>query len=867
MTLAVMTAIGAVLAVGWLVLRWRVGPAAALSRKTGLYVIRAVLIASLIVICLNPVYQTQSPGLADRPEIFYLIDSSQSMQLGAPSTRWNDAMAAIKSAGDEAKGSPVDIKLFRFGQRLLASDDFETAGLTIRQLEASRPLAAPGLTSAAYAAESVSPAGGKTKPKATLAPTDADTQLITALRQISSRFGHKPPAGIVLFSDGRARDESGVDEIVSQFARLKVPVHVMPTGTLGKRGDISIAAAVVPPRVRKFTDVEVQVFLRSFGFDGYRTEVVVSIPPHRGQPARKLTSVPVTLHSGFQAVTLTFRSTTESHPVHVEIAAATDEISDSNNTLNSEIAIDRTKIRVLYLEGSSQPLTATIVNGRQVIRGAYSDVSQALMTDDDIECVVVTASAGGSQLMRVSEQGLSSDRGFPETKAELAAFDAIIISDVPERALTETQIDWIEEWVGQRGGGLLMTGGSRSFSAGGWNQTKLADLLPVEMLPGSDWNSSEQIAWKPLLGAAPHPIWSLYTEERRTQEALANIPGFIGASRFAAVKPNLTLTISDSSILGQAPATPPPVQQDPGQVQDFFRRIVGGEAGTPERMSSTEGTSAALVVGRYGSGRTAALSTAITPPWASDFNTQWKQGDQNNFARFWRNMIYWLTENSSIGRRRLIASADKRFYNPGDMIEIGSSAFNELARQTKDYRIVAMIEPNSSLKDLPGDYSPLKWPDGVPRTSGEEGPYIAWGEELEIPLVEEGDKPRYGLKLPIADALQSGAASQSLRLELTAYEDLTQVDSTSLDIQVLHDPFELQNPFPNHELLSQIARLSGGKVLDGPDELAAVLKEIPVKVGPPIISRTPAWSAWPVWAWLVGLLTAEWLWRRRLGLA
>lgn len=876
----------------WALFRRALGPPAGISRRTGFFVLRGLLVATLVLILLNPVRVTQTPGIAERPELFYLVDSSQSMTLGEPTTRWEDALEAMRDAAAQASGSPVDVKLFRFGQRLLASGGLDQigagqigAGAGPGTQQAERASGALSLTAPAYAADvtrNVGPAAPAAKTIAPLAPTDSDTQLITALRQISSRFGHKPPAGIVVFSDGRTRDEEGgVDQIVSQFGRLQVPVHVMPTGGLGKRGDISIVAAVVPPRVRKFSEVEVQVFIRSFGFDGYRTEVELTVPAGGGKPARKLASVPVTLRSGFQAATVSFRSTIESHKVQVGIPTADEEISDANNSLTSEIAIDRTKIRILYLEGSSQPLSATVVGTRQVIRGAHSDVAKALTGDDDIECVVVASAGGGGDLVRIGETGFDRSRGFPETKAELAAFDAIFLSDIPERLLTQQQVDWIEEWIGQRGGGLLMAGGPRSFSSGGWHETKIAEMLPVEMLPGPDWNSSEQIAWKPLPGTEAHPIWSLYTEERRTREALAAIPPLLGANQFAAVKPNLTLTLADGTVTGLS-STPPAgavPQGDAASVQDFFRRLVETGPESTERQANpaggaaARGVTAALVVGRYGRGRTIALRNAITPPWAAEFNTNWKQeggvggGDQGNYARFWRNLVYWLTENSSIGRRRLIAGADKRFYHPGDAVEITSSAFNELARQTKDYRIVAMIEPNSSLKEIPGDYSPLKWPEGIPRTSGEEGPYIAWGEELEIPLVAEGDKPAYGLKLAIADTLLSGAASQSLRLELTAYEDQTQVDSTSLDVQILHDPFELQNPFPNHDLLKRIATLSGGKVLSGADDLAKVLGEIPIKVGAPVVSRSPIWSSWWLWCWLVGLLTAEWLWRRRVGLA
>jgi hypothetical protein len=106
-----------------------------------------------------------------------------------------------------------------------------------------------------------------------------------------------------------------------------------------------------------------------------------------------------------------------------------------------------------------------------------------------------------------------------------------------------------------------------------------------------------------------------------------------------------------------------------------------------------------------------------------------------------------------------------------------------------------------------------------------------------------------------------------MRVELTAYEDFTQVDSTSLDIQVLHDPFEQQNPFPNHELLRRLAANSGGKVIQSPDELADILNEVQADVGPPIYKRSPLWSNVWVLLLLLGLLAGEWCWRRTLGLA
>jgi hypothetical protein len=240
-------------------------------------------------------------------------------------------------------------------------------------------------------------------------------------------------------------------------------------------------------------------------------------------------------------------------------------------------------------------------------------------------------------------------------------------------------------------------------------------------------------------------------------------------------------------------------------------------------------------------------------------------------------MVYWLTETSAIGRRRLVASADKRFYRPGETITVQAATYDESAAPTKNYRVTAMVEPHDAASSDSDDNSPLKWPSGRPRTSGEEGQYVKWGEEFELPLGSDAAAaspsaansalPQHGIDLPLAEALSSGTSSQSLRIELTAWEDSTQVDSTSLEIQILHDPFEQQNPFPNHDLLKRVAAASGGKWLKTPDDLATVLNSVPHNVGPPVIKRSPLWSGWWMWSLIVGLLTIEWCWRRSLGLA
>jgi hypothetical protein len=261
------------------------------------------------------------------------------------------------------------------------------------------------------------------------------------------------------------------------------------------------------------------------------------------------------------------------------------------------------------------------------------------------------------------------------------------------------------------------------------------------------------------------------------------------------------------------------------------------------------------------------MTPAITRRWAGGFVQSWGGSDARYYKKFWRNVVYWLTENSSIGRRRLIAEADKRLYRPGEPLTLRARAFDEDAASTVDYRVTVTVEPKSA-SEVASDNSPLHRPAAGPTLAAGQTPLLAWGEEFDLP--RQASEKSYGVTLPIAEAKSpppGATLARGLRIELAAYENNTQVDSTSLEVQILDDPSERQNPLPDHALLRRIADQSGGTVLKGSKDLAAMIERLPRRTGPPQIKKTPAWSVWWLLSALIGLLTVEWGWRRRLGLA
>lgn len=76
---------------------------------------------------------------------------------------------------------------------------------------------------------------------------------------------------------------------------------------------------------------------------------------------------------------------------------------------------------------------------------------------------------------------LRSPAAIPRSLAELARYDLFLLSDVPADRVAPEQMEAIERYVRDLGGGFAMLGGAHSFGLGGYNGTRMEALLPVWM--------------------------------------------------------------------------------------------------------------------------------------------------------------------------------------------------------------------------------------------------------------------------------------------------------------------------------------------------------------------------------------------------
>jgi len=604
--------------------------AAPAARSWLFFVLRAGALAVLVLILLGPtrVRETQQPGR--EPGAIYLIDASRSMALGTPESRHDQVRRMIDEVNGLLRPGPtLRIEFYRFGDRLEALPD------------ATVPVA-----------------------------EDSETHMASALEQLPARFAVGLPVGVVVFSDGRTTEPEAesLDATARGYARLGVPVHVVPVGDPQTAGDVAVADVIAPRDPPAGTRMPVSVVVRSQGYSGRRAEIQIRF---QDEAAREpLAVLPVLLSDGRQTHQLAIETDRAgSRILLAEVTELDHEATGQNNRVPFRMTPRTKKVRVIYMEGGPP-------NG-------FRRLSEALAEDPDIECLdigTVFRVAGRTGLARKND----SRRGYPDTRAELFEYDVVICSDIARDSFTQDQLNWTVELVAERGGGFAMVGGNQSYGAGQYHKTVWNGLIPVDMGQwGLERGFENIIYWgagRLFRVVVPpeaqgHPIWHFTDDRARNRTILEKMPVFYGCNLVDRLKPAAT-------ILGQS-----------------------------DRILLTVGKAPIFSCETFGQGRTFAMLTDTTPDWGRDFEKSWgENGDNRYFRRFWRNVVSWLGENSAGRSRRLRVETDKLVYGPGEPVHVSARAFDTQKEVTTRYRLQARLSLSGA---APGSASVR---DMAPRT-------------------------------------------------------------------------------------------------------------------------------------------------------
>lgn len=396
------------------------------SRRAVLTALRAVALLLLVTAVLRPVRVLPPSSARDRI-VPVLVDVSRSMRVA--DAQGPARMQQARAAADQlvtALESSVRTEVWAFG------DGVTRASLDDMQASAGR------------------------------------SDLSGALRAVIDHYRGRALGGVVVVSDGGDTSSTEVP------ADLPVPVFTVGVGEPKITRDREIVAlSAGEPRLADST-VDVHVSAVSTGFGTQPLELTLTA---NGRPV-DVRRVAVTDGGPVSAVFTVSPDPAVPTVYRVEVPVAPGEIASENNTRSVLVEPPGRPRRLLLVEGA--PGYEHTFLKRALARDSSLDVDSVIrkgQTDDGQPTFFVQAAASRAAALAA---------GYPRTRADLFAYDAVLFGNVDASFFTREQLDATADFVSARGGGLLVLGG-RSFEREGLAGSPLEEVLPVDM---SDRRSS-----------------------------------------------------------------------------------------------------------------------------------------------------------------------------------------------------------------------------------------------------------------------------------------------------------------------------------------------------------------------------------------
>ena len=596
-------------------------------------------------------------------------------------------------------------------------------------------------------------------------PAAVRTDLLRAMSQTTAQLRSKPLVGIVLISDGV--DNTGQPNPAA-VDETTVPVYTVGFRPVADAADIDLTVRHVshPPRVLKDNQIKIDVQLTKKG--GAAADATVYIK--RGQEV--FASQPVTFEAGNtqQTISLAMTPTQPGHFVYTaSVVANGGELHLADNAHHFPLQVDADAIRVFYIEGH--------------LRFEYTSLKRRLEDDPDVALVSV--------VRRVSPERLAADTGGDYlTRDRLENFDVVILGDMEADYLDAAEYEAVVQWV-DGGGALLVLGGYASFGGNGFRATPLAAALPVVFADEPPYQSEQPFRLELTELGRRHPIFELTGDRVKDAAMWSTAPHLEGSALVRRAK-------SGADIF----AVNPNFEVD----------------GKPAVVVAAQ---------RYGNGHTMVLGADTTWRWTR-LRRVFGQAD-TLYARFWSQMLRWLSGKDTARDRPLIVlSTDRPDY------EVGKGASIQVRRQSTPDRELGESQVKVQIVRQGQDDQAI---DVALRTSSAD-PDTFTGEFY----------PRAGGRYEvIAELIEEGKPVANQTVEFLAHGS----------------QLELSDPGTNVTLMQSIATASGGWYcdIDQVDQLPQRIERRQRQIGR--IQRSEYWNSPALFILFLIVVTAEWVIRRR----
>ena len=472
------------------------------------------------------------------------------------------------------------------------------------------------------------------------------SDLGAALQAVRDRYRGRPVAGVVLLSDGGDTGAAGAQ----RAADAAVPVFPVGFGAPAIGRDREVLSVTAAEAILDDSRVDLSVSAVSHGYgltpiefrlleNGRPLEVRRVTPADDGVPV----SATFQLTPGRGAATV----------YSVEIPALGGEVVPENNT------------RSVLVQPPSRPRRVLLVQGAPGFE--HSFLRRAWSGDSGLEVDSVVRKGkneGGSDTYYIQASGARGPllaAGFPSKAEDLFAYDAIALANMEGAGLSAAQLAAARDFVGRRGGGLLVLG-AQSFMRRGLRETPLEELLPLDLdergrgiLPAAAGQTRG--ANRVMLTAAgeAHPVMQLAPAIEETRKRWEAVPALASVSALGAPRPGATVLAATS-----------------------------GPGGEPRAL---------VAVQRYGEGRSMVFTGEAAWRWRMLL-----PATDRSYDTFWRQAIRWLALPAADPVSFLLPPAA----SPGDVVHLRVAARDAGFAPLRDAAVdVRLTGPGGGVVSLP----------------------------------------------------------------------------------------------------------------------------------------------------------------------
>jgi len=501
-------------------------------QRLALDVCRTAVLGLLVLVLAGPMLRLEEQ-VRQPPVVALLVDVSDSMSLPVGPLPPAAAAAVASAAGlgpaadDDAARDDAAATIARLSRSdLVAKVLAAQADTTLRQLHerfalrwyeiARRPRRLPDPWQDA-ARPGASP-GPPPSHDDTSATETFDTAIGAAIEMTLDDAADRGLAAVVLLSDGRST--TGIDPVEAVRRATEAaggtprgPILAIPIGSPDPPVDVAVTDLLAPPEATVDDTITVVATIQSTGFVGRHVTVEL-----RDSSGTVVASQPVTLRNGRQRVAFPWGSGRPgTHVLSVAVLAEEDEAIRDNNALETSIDVSDRRLKTLVVDGAP--------------RWDLRFLDHALRRD---------AAFAPDVILTSSESARTSP--LPADVAAWAAFDLVLLGDVPVSVLDAQRQRSLVEAVTRHGVGLVLQPGGDHLPRD-YVGAPLAEIFPVHVDDEPSLSAPDFKPLKMLVTArgAMHPAFALSGDASRNRRQWSDMPPFFLAANATAPKPAATV--------------------------------------------------------------------------------------------------------------------------------------------------------------------------------------------------------------------------------------------------------------------------------------------------------------------------------------